>query len=898
MKPETTNSVVGVVRHRARNVVRGCVSLLQDRTILALSVLFGIAAAGLLWHQSRQRSRLVESIALQQAVLYSEAIAEFRTLYNSEVVQTARDHGIQVTYDYQDKEGAIPLPATLTKQLGDRLAKRKAGGRTRLYSPYPFPQRNEMGGLRDDFAREAWKVLSHRPAEPFYRFEDIDGRLSLRYATADRMRASCVRCHNSHPDTPKRDWKVGDVRGVLEVVSPLDAAIAQTHADMWESSSVTAGLLVLGLTCTGFVVIRLRRTSTEMKRQVDERTQTEEALRESQAILSDHAQELARSNEELEQTNADLNRSRSAAINMMRDAEDDHRKAEEARRALGQQAVELERANDGLQKEVLERKQVEAELQKVSRAVEQSPASVVITDVQGTIEYVNPKFTQVTGYTLQEVIGETPSVLNSGKIPKETIKQLWETILSGREWRGELLNKKKNGELYWEFASISPLVNADGKTTHFVAVKENITQRKLTDAALRDSESRHRTLFESSGDAIMLLGKEGYIDCNSATLQIFGLTDKKDFISVHPAELSPPRQLDGNDSYTAAEERIATALRVGSAKFEWTHQRGEGERFPAEVWLTAFDMGGERILQATVRDISERKRADAELVRLHEELVVASRLAGMSEVATGVLHNVGNVLNSVNVSANLLIEKVQTSRVGSLAKASDMICQHQSDLAAFLTTDGRGRHFPRLLEELVTSLSAERDTQLEELRSLIDNIGHIREIVSTQQSFAQTRGTTEPVNLTELMEDALKINDAGLIRHNVNVVREFGEVPPIVTERHQVLQIIVNLISNARYALSDCDQDNRTMTLIVTGGEENVLIEVRDNGVGIAHDNLTNIFSHGFTTREDGHGFGLHSSALSAQEVGGSLSVDSDGVGQGATFTLRIPIEKEALCRV
>ncbi|MDP6717099.1 MAG: ATP-binding protein, partial [Pirellulaceae bacterium] len=195
-------------------------------------------------------------------------------------------------------------------------------------------------------------------------------------------------------------------------------------------------------------------------------------------------------------------------------------------------------------------------------------------------------------------------------------------------------------------------------------------------------------------------------------------------------------------------------------------------------------------------------------------------------------------------------------------------------------------------------LSAERDTQLEELRSLIDNIGHIREIVSTQQSFAQTRGTTEPVNLTELMEDALKINDAGLIRHNVNVVREFGEVPPIVTERHQVLQIIVNLISNARYALSDCDQDNRTMTLIVTGGEENVLIEVRDNGVGIAHDNLTNIFSHGFTTREDGHGFGLHSSALSAQEVGGSLSVDSDGVGQGATFTLRIPIEKEALCRV
>ena len=280
----------------ARNVVRGCVDLARDRTILTLSVVFGIAVTGLLWHQSRQRSHLVESTALQHAGQYSEAITEFRTLYTSEVVKTATDHGIQATHDYQDKKGAIPLPVTLSMLLGNRLAERTAGGRTRLYSPYPFPSRSETGGLRDDFARDAWEALNQRPAEPFHRFENIDGTASLRYATADRMRTNCVRCHNNHPDTPKHDWKEGDVRGVLEVVLPLDAAVAQTRADLRDSLFVIGGLFVLGLTCIGLVITRFRRASTELESRVAERT------RESQ----DRAVMLECSNAELEKTVVEL----------------------------------------------------------------------------------------------------------------------------------------------------------------------------------------------------------------------------------------------------------------------------------------------------------------------------------------------------------------------------------------------------------------------------------------------------------------------------------------------------------------------------------------------------------------------------------------------------------------
>ena len=296
-------------------------------------------------------------------------------------------------------------------------------------------------------------------------------------------------------------------------------------------------------------------------------------------------------------------------------------------------------------------------------------------------------------------------------------------------------------------------------------------------------------------------------------------------------------------------------------------------------------------------EMDERKCAEAQRESLQSRLIEASRKVGKAEVATNVLHNAGNVLNSVNVSANLLTEKFQNSCLASLTKASDVISR-QSDLATFLTVDERGKHFPRLLKELVINLADERDAQLEELRLLIDNIGHVKEIISMQQTFAQMRGITELVNLVGIVKDALKINEAGLTRHGVNAVCEFDEVPQIFTDKHRVLQILVNLISNAKYAVSYCHRGDKTVTLAVSSDDESVRIQVRDNGVGIAKDNLTKIFSHGFTTREEGHGFGLHSSALAAQELGGSLSAHSDGPGQGAIFTLRLPVEKEAACSI
>lgn len=232
--------------------------------IVHLLVLLSIGSvAFLLWQQARSEAEIVQAIALQDAKSYSEALANFRSLYTSEVVNTAKAYGLEVTHDYEKKDQAIPLPATLTMKLAASIGKDGSGVSANLYSDYPFPWREaDGGGLRDGFAKEAWKVLQEKPEEPFYKLEVVNGRESLRYATADLMRPACVECHNNHEQTPKDDWKIGDLRGVLEVTLPMDR-IAVQQAEKFRESLVTyillagSGLaLVVGLLTRGRSVIR------------------------------------------------------------------------------------------------------------------------------------------------------------------------------------------------------------------------------------------------------------------------------------------------------------------------------------------------------------------------------------------------------------------------------------------------------------------------------------------------------------------------------------------------------------------------------------------------------------------------------------------------------------------
>ena len=294
------------------------------------------------------------------------------------------------------------------------------------------------------------------------------------------------------------------------------------------------------------------------------------------------------------------------------------------------------------------------------------------------------------------------------------------------------------------------------------------------------------------------------------------------------------------------------------------------------------------------RDITEQKRMQQEVEKTHGQLLLASRQAGMAEVATGVLHNVGNVLNSVNVSATVVTDKVRHTKTSGVAKVAALLDQHKADLAGFITQDFRGQKIPAYLGTLAESLATEQQAMLAELECLRSNIEHITDIVAVQQSYARTSGVIETVSVPELIEDALRINASSLARHDVETVRDFQARLGISTDKHKVMQILVNLVTNAKHACDESSRPDKRITVRTTTDGRSVQIAVIDNGIGIPEENLARIFNHGFTTRKHGHGFGLHSGALAAKELGGSLRVHSDGPGHGATFVLELPCSPPA----
>ncbi|XXX77011.1 ATP-binding protein [Sorangium sp. So ce134] len=315
------------------------------------------------------------------------------------------------------------------------------------------------------------------------------------------------------------------------------------------------------------------------------------------------------------------------------------------------------------------------------------------------------------------------------------------------------------------------------------------------------------------------------------------------------------------------------------------------ERGRAEAALKASEEQLRQLNEALEQRVVERT---TELAAAQRQVLDTARRAGMAEIATNVVHNIGNVLNTVNVSAKLIAEELGGLKLEKLERAAQLLSSHRGDPGRFLTEDERGRHLIAYLEALSAALEGDRRRILIYVDQLSKSVDHIKDIVRTQQTYAGTTTVVEPVQLSELLEDALRMNDMALSRPHLRIVRELACPRPVYVDKHKLLQILMNLISNAKYAMDELPGREHELTLRVeaSGAEREgaVRICVQDTGVGIAREHLTRIFSHGFTTRRGGHGFGLHSCALAAEEMSGVLSVTSDGVGRGATFTLELPV--------
>ena len=490
--------------------------------------------------------------------------------------------------------------------------------------------------------------------------------------------------------------------------------------------------------------------------------------------------------------------------------------------------------------------------------------------------------------TAEHILFDSQPVKSLAKSSEKLLSTVVPINLSGRTWTMRL---EAQPTLFIQTESlISPIVGAIGILTSillYVLLLSFTRQRELAIELARrmtlglvESEQKTRSILENASEAILSVSETAEISAaNRAAHKALAVS------STLVATSMDDFLVDTNfDELVKRSQEVDGSILV-------TCRKANGEKFNCSVSIGEVSLDNKLHYIMVAKDETSRIAAAEKLAEKNNQLVLASRNAGMAEVATGVLHNVGNVLNSVNVSTTILDETMKSSSVSMLKKGVDLLEQHKSGIVEFLTEHERGKHFPEFIQQITKALLSERETGLSEIKSLVKSVEHIRGIVAAQQSSASCSRIAEPIQIALLIESAIKMNEASMSRHDVQLITQVPELPTVVSEQHSILQILINLIKNAKEACGDLESSLVTVTAI----EEScfVRVDVKDNGVGISPEQLKSLFQHGFTTKPNGHGFGLHAAAITATELGGSLSVHSDGLGKGAVFTLRIPLNQD-----
>lgn len=515
--------------------------------------------------------------------------------------------------------------------------------------------------------------------------------------------------------------------------------------------------------------------------------------------------------------------------------------------------------------------------------LESAPVAIYHTDAAGNMTYSNPEYRRIFDLEL----GHSPDAWAQRVHPgdREHMEGAWADFCRRPrpiQFDYRTLSEDNTVRHYSE-----QVVAADG-IPGWVGTITDFTDLVAARDHLRKAETLFSNTFDQAPVGIIHADRRGrLLRCNQSFWKMLGF-DPDDLADKTIGDVT-----HGDDiARVSAELRRLWNGDIHFVDLEKRYIRKDG----TSLWVrmtTALVREGDSAPEYSVeflRDISARKESAEELERVHKLLMTASRQAGMAEVATNVLHNVGNILNSVNISASLVTERVKQSKAPGVSRLAALLHEKGRAVGDFIAHDERGQRIPQYLTSLGEQLLNDQKMALEELASLRDNLEHIKDTVAMQQSYAKLCGVTETIAVVDLVEDSLRLNAGAFVRHGVTLQREFSDVPPITVDKHKVLQILVNLVRNAKYACDESGRVDKLLTLRIEKAPAGVRICVIDNGVGIPAENLPRLFTHGFTTRASGHGFGLHSGALAAQELGGSLRVESDGPGCGATFILELPL--------
>lgn len=507
-------------------------------------------------------------------------------------------------------------------------------------------------------------------------------------------------------------------------------------------------------------------------------------------------------------------------------------------------------------RDITERKKSEVENKKRSIAVEQSANSIVITDPKGNIEYTNSKFTEITGYTAQEVIGKNPRILNSGTQTKEFYSQLWQTIAAGNIWSGEFQNKAKNGNLYWERTTITPIKNEVGEISSYLAIKEDISKNKedekkllKSSAEIEKNERKFRELFEKSGDAILIIKNGIFTDCNQATLDLLGYKKFEDVINSHPSKLSPKLQPDGLKSFEKAEELIKITLKKGTHRFEWWHTKSTGGIFPVEVLLTTIENEpNNQVIHCVWRDITKRKQAEQDLLIAKEKAEESDRLK--TEFIQNMSHEIRTPMNGILGFSELLDNPI-------------------------LSVEKR-KHFIEIIKNSTN-----------QLLHIIDDIMEISELETKQVKVVENT-----VCLNDFLYELFTVFNIKATKNNTSLTLKKGlsdQESMILTDKNKLNKVLSNLLENA---LKFTDEGKVELGYQLKDKELEIF--VKDSGIGIKPEKQKIIFERFSQAEKDlsknvgGLGLGLSIAKENAELLGGKISVISK-LGEGAAFFVNIP---------
>ena len=513
---------------------------------------------------------------------------------------------------------------------------------------------------------------------------------------------------------------------------------------------------------------------------------------------------------------------------------------------------------------------------------ERTDNAVVVADARGRIEWVNRAFIRISGYELEEVKGRTPgSVLQRADADQAAVERTRAAVREGKPFSESLLNYSKSGEPYWMRVDCQPLHDESGVLTGFMAVQSDITEERQRRAALERLNLRFAMSTEAAGVGVWELDWDSKQMWWSETLfKIVGVPPQAvasgwyRWVSlVHPSD---------RDAVQAAIERAIARCEPLHLQHRIIAPAGAERTLEITAAVARSELTRSAVLIGVAVDISERIALLESERRLQLRIREASRAAGMAEVATGVLHNVGNILNSLGIAVATAQSRARRLKIDQVEEVLALLLARRDDLAHFLAQEQTGREIAEYIPMLLQSIRSEVVGVSAEIDGLTGLVDHLRRIVKAQQSYSRLSTLPEALDVREVLDASCMLLAPSFEAEggSVQTIHQYAPVPLVETNRTRLLDICCNLIKNAHEAMAD-SPGPKTLTLRVESVDDGVSISVADTGAGISDENLCRLWEFGFTTKGGGHGFGLHSVASGIHELGGHISVHSDGPGKG-----------------